>query len=642
MAYGYKLQFVSVPTQQTFSPRSMSHSSSIICVSKVKSFVQEGAVKSVSRSQCKYISHIFPVPKKSLLDHRIIFDLTTLNLFIRKVHFQMDSISSIMSMIAPGDYLVSIDLSDAYHSVAMHPSSVPFLSFYLCGLFYQFLCLPQGLSSSPRVFTMLMRVVMTFLRSHSIKIGAWIADFILAAGSSDMVASHASFTIRTFEDLGFVPNIKKSHLTPVQRLCHLGLIWDTVSYSVSVPDEKLSAVQDKCRTALSSPVSIRFLSSILGSFEFFKWGFPYAALHFRSLQRFVSSHLSRGFSYDAVVTPSSSACADLEWWTRCGSSLPSRSLYPFSPSITVYTDSSPTGWGGWSSEGMETYGFWSLAETTVHMNILELKAVLFLFQSFFRTYSDCSVLIRSDNTTAVAYINNQGGTCSARLCSLALRLWEFCSARNISIHALHLPGKDNERADALSRMSCTDHSYFLPQSIFDAICSDLSFSLSVDYFASRLNFKLPSYVSWNSDPFSSQVNAFSSLWVEGAYIFPPLPLIDKALAKFRGDGVRHGLFITPFWSSRPWFSPLLHLLIDTPFLLPTGCVVDELGILPNHCRFLAWPIGCERRRQQEFLQTLPGLNLAVSRTAPFAPTRRIGETSVCGVVENKIVPLKLV
>ena len=95
---------------------------------------------------------------------------------------------------------------------------------------------------------------MKFLRSLSVKIAAWIDDFILAAKSYELASSHAALTLQTFRELGFIPNIGKSHLTPVQKLCHLGLVWDTVDYSVSVPVDKLVAVQEKCRVALSSRV----------------------------------------------------------------------------------------------------------------------------------------------------------------------------------------------------------------------------------------------------------------------------------------------------------------------------------------------------------------------------------------------------
>ena len=97
-----------------------------------------------------------------------------------------------------------------------------------------------------------MRVVLKFLRSLSVKIAAWIDDFILAASSAEMVSDHASLTLNTFKELELLPNIGKSHLKPVQRLCHLGLFWDTISYSVSIPEDKLADVQRRCCVALSS------------------------------------------------------------------------------------------------------------------------------------------------------------------------------------------------------------------------------------------------------------------------------------------------------------------------------------------------------------------------------------------------------
>ena len=641
MAEGYKLQFISVPVQSVFIPRSMSASSLSVCYDKTREFLASGAVVPVSHSSCKYISHIFPVPKKTLGEFRIIFDLTLLNKHIRKVRFRMDSIASIMVLISPGDWLVSIDLSDAYHTVAMHAMSMPFLSFLLFHVFYQFTCLPQGLSSSPRVFTMLMRVVMKFLRSLSVKIAAWIDDFILAAKSYELASSHAALTLQTFRELGFIPNIGKSHLTPVQKLCHLGLVWDTVDYSVSVPVDKLVAVQEKCRVALSSRVSIRFLSSILGSIEFFRWGFPFAAVHYRSLQRCVASLLSKGFSYDTVMTVPRSARVDLEWWASSGTSLPARSLYAFSPDVEVFTDSSSTGWGGWTSRGESTFGYWSCSESEDHINILELKAVLFMFQCFFRRSVDCSVLVHSDNTAVVAYINHQGGSGSARLCSLALDIWKFCISRNIMLKAVHLPGVRNVKADALSRMVSSDHSYSLSQYVFDSICRVLGFPLSVDCFASRLNFKLHTFFSWQFDPLSSRVCAFSITWQDGCYLFPPLPLLNAAISKFIGDNIAYGVVISPFWPSAVWFPTLLSLLIDFPFLLPTDCILDEATLLPKHCRFLAWPIGCDQVQQRAFHRKLPLYNFAVSLETPFAHINVVGDGSACGVLNGKLVTVRL-
>ena len=342
--YGYIIQFESEPFQSDFTPRPMSKETITVCMRKVKQFLSNGAIIQVQPSRDQFLSDIFPVIKKSLLDHRIILDLSELNLFVRKVSFKMDSLDYIMNMIRPGDYFISIDISDAYYAIAINASSMPYLTFIFLGLYYQFACLPQGLSSAPRIFTRVMKVVLSFLRTYGIRIAAWLDDLILAAASASLAASHTEQALYTLKALGFLPNYEKSILIPVQRIEHLGLVWDSVAYTVSVPDDKFRDVQKKCGVALSSDVSLRFLSSILGSIEYFRWGFPFAALHYRALQRFVNACLSRDFSYDFVVSVPPAA-ADLRWWVDTEFLSP-RSLVPLSPSITLYSDASLLGWGG--------------------------------------------------------------------------------------------------------------------------------------------------------------------------------------------------------------------------------------------------------------------------------------------------------
>ena len=114
------------------------------------------------------------------------------------------------------------------------------------------------------------------------------------------------------------------------------------------------------------------------------------------------------------------------------------------------------------------------------------------------------------------------------------------------IRAVHLLGSQNTEADALSRMPSNDHSYSLSQAVFDDIQAHLSFPLSIDCFASRLNYKLPFYYSWQSDPLASLVCAFSTSWSDSVYLFPPVPLLPKVISKFLSDSVKRGLIITPY------------------------------------------------------------------------------------------------
>jgi hypothetical protein len=49
----------------------------------------------------------------------------------------------------------------------------------------------------------------------------------------------------------------------------------------------------------------------------------------------------------------------------------------------------------------------------------------------------------TDNATAVAYINNMGGSRSSLCNDMAREEWAWCMTRNIWLTASHIPGKLN-------------------------------------------------------------------------------------------------------------------------------------------------------------------------------------------------------
>ena len=53
---------------------------------------------------------------------------------------------------------------------------------------------------------------------------------------------------------------------------------------------------------------------------------------------------------------------------------------------------------------------WSREEASLHINLLEMKAVIQTLAHFALQVSGKSVLVMSDNTTVVSYIKRQGGT----------------------------------------------------------------------------------------------------------------------------------------------------------------------------------------------------------------------------------------
>ena len=84
-------------------------------------------------------------------------------------------------------------------------------------------------------------------------------------------------------------------------------------------------------------------------------------------------------------------------------------------------------------------------------NCLELLAATLAVKAFMKNASQTLVLLQLDNATAVAYVNNMGGTVSSQLTELAKELWLWALDKGIYLRAQHIPGISNTVADAESR-----------------------------------------------------------------------------------------------------------------------------------------------------------------------------------------------
>ena len=93
------------------------------------------------------------MPKKTKGKFRPIVNLKYLNSCIRYEHFKMENLESVRSLIREGDWMVKVDLQDAYFSVPVHPSHHHFLRFSWRGKVFQFCCMAFGLAPAPRVLT---------------------------------------------------------------------------------------------------------------------------------------------------------------------------------------------------------------------------------------------------------------------------------------------------------------------------------------------------------------------------------------------------------------------------------------------------------------------------------------------------------
>ena len=77
--------------------------------------------------------------------------------------------------------------------------------------------------------------------------------------------------------------------------------------------------------------------------------------------------------------------------------------------------------------------------------------VLYGVQGFLPLLRDQLVSLFADNTTALAYLRNQGGTHSSLLNSVAQAILRLCEVHRIRLVPQFIPGHLNVLVDSLSR-----------------------------------------------------------------------------------------------------------------------------------------------------------------------------------------------
>ena len=101
-----------------------------------------------------------------------------------------------------------------------------------------------------------------------------------------------------------------------------------------------------------------------------------------------------------------------------------RLILPLIPDIVIEMDASLLGWGA-ATNRMSTGGLWTQQERVHHINLLELAGGALATKTFTKGPKDIYVLLKMDNTTAIAYINRMGGTRSQTLPLAARNHWHW-------------------------------------------------------------------------------------------------------------------------------------------------------------------------------------------------------------------------
>ncbi len=261
---GYRMEFLATPFQSIRPhPPRFNKGQLVLVEQEVQKLQDKGAVVQLEEVPSNaFLSNLFLVPKKDG-GQRPVINLKQLNTFVVSPHFKMEGIQTFKSLVKRDDWLVKVDLKDAYFSVPIDRSHRQYLCFPLGERIYQFTCLPFGLTSAPWVFTKTLKPVTALRRELGFCLVIYIDDILLMAESKALAQEQGEALVHLLECLGFTINKEKTVMTPSQTVEFLGFNVNTQTMEMNLPALKLKTIRAESRKLLrEGQISARALSRL--------------------------------------------------------------------------------------------------------------------------------------------------------------------------------------------------------------------------------------------------------------------------------------------------------------------------------------------------------------------------------------------
>ena len=166
----------------------------------------------------------------------------------------METPETIRISLQQGEWVTSLDFSDAYFQIPIHPGSRKYLRFHFQNQSHQFRALPFGLSTAPMEFTCVVKEVKLMAQSRGIRIHQYLDDWLIRAPTKESCHQGTQSLLALCQELGWVVNLQKSRARTqtdfrvrglqVQSLSRTGLT-DPEPLGVDSPKVGIHSIQTK-------------------------------------------------------------------------------------------------------------------------------------------------------------------------------------------------------------------------------------------------------------------------------------------------------------------------------------------------------------------------------------------------------------
>ncbi len=430
---------------------------------EVKKLVECGAVTEIPYSGQRKTCPLFMITKRDQ-SWRVIHDLQAVNAYQERRRFRLRGLQEIQETLPRGAQMITLDLKSGYYQVRVKESHRQRVTFEYDRRQYSWVALPFGLNTAPETFQAVTRQAAKLIRAKfSLGVTVYLDDLLLWGSYQDLLEARVAL-LDYLMDLGMVVSVDKSVLIPSQQVTYLGVIIDSERMTMRLTADKQAEYRQLCARTLRDKHHLRRdLQRLAGKLLFARFAVgPRALVRLRELQVAISSatgprlkpkeSIESQKQWDRVRT-------DLKWWQEMWFRRVEYSFEPPQVMTRMETDASDAAFGAvlFTPGGPLTYqGYFSEAQTPLHINIKELLAIVFALRHFEQQIRGRTVLLAGDNTTSLAWVARNSTHAPARSRAEVRAIHDWMAARGVRLRTKHIPGRYNTTADGLSRFTALE------------------------------------------------------------------------------------------------------------------------------------------------------------------------------------------
>lgn len=366
------------------------------------------------------------------------------------------SLSEALSLVQPGHFMAKVDLKSAYRSVQIHPSN-----YAATGLHWTFegdstptymfdTRLPFGSRKAPSVFNRLTQSVRRMMENRGYQIVVYLDDFFIVSKTKEECRLGLNSLLILLRQLGFQISYNKV-VCPSNCLTFLGIEINTSLMTIALPDEKLNDLHVTLKKFTTRRRATRKqLQSLAGKLN---WACQVIKGGRIFLRRILDAMAHLKHATHKVLL-NEDFQLDLQWWLQFlitfNGTMPIRNEKPI---VDVEVDACNY------AAGIFFRGDWQFSPFHIdypnasswHINYKELLSVLLAARRWGPSWANSRVVIHTDSMVAKAILN-KGTTRNKAVMQVLRDLFWLAMKFNFDLTACHVPGKLNDRADAISRL----------------------------------------------------------------------------------------------------------------------------------------------------------------------------------------------